>query len=437
MPTTRSQKPDDDPTVQPSPLEEAPLFDSPPTNELDFRPGPSEEDVTRMISEEAYSFHVKTVPGVTRYDGSRLSANSPCEDRFMHGRFPSPWNDGSEWISWGVFDGHDGWETAELLERKLMTFIRDSLVRLNPPGRINPISDSNVQSAIARGFEELDNSIIVSAVTVVNSTEPLQDKIKKLAPCHAGSCALVSIYDPGRRRLHVACTGDSRAVFGRKGHNSEWKATPLSTDQTGSNTGEIEMLQRAHTGETNIVRYGRLFGLMVTRSFGDARWKWPLELQYDVARRFRGRIPFVSSENYRTPPYLTARPAVVTAAIDTNTPSFLIMASDGLWDLVSNDQAVNIVAKWVESKVAGTRDSEEVPEYAPFHFGKFTDEMDYQFMDCRMTTRDDNAAVHLIRNALGGNHHDLVASRLAFGPPYCRHIRDDMTVQVIFFNMDI
>ncbi|KAI1198063.1 phosphatase 2C-like domain-containing protein [Nemania serpens] len=437
MPVTRSQKPAGRPTVQSSPLEEAPLLDSLPTNTLAFEPGPSEEDVTHMLSEEAYSFHVNTVPGITRYDGTRLPANSPCEDRFMHGRFPSPWNDGREWISWGIFDGHDGWETSELLKTKLMSFVRDSLARLNPPGRTNPISDVHVQSAISRGFEELDNSIIMSAVQATDSAEPLQDKIKKLAPCHAGSCALVSIYDPDRRMLHVACTGDSRAVFGRRDQNSEWKAIPLSTDQTGFNRSEVEMLQRVHTGENNMVRDGRLFGLMVTRSFGDSRWKWPLGLQVDVARRFCGRMPFSSFHNYLTPPYLTARPAVVTAAIDTDTPSFLIMASDGLWDLISNEQAVYIVAKWVDSKKTTTKNSTAIPKYAPFHFGNLTEGMVCQFMESRLTTRDENAAVHLIRNALGGNHHELIASRLAFRAPYCRHVRDDMTVQVIFFNMDI
>ncbi|KAI1184013.1 pyruvate dehydrogenase [Nemania serpens] len=437
MPVTRSQRPVNQPTVQSYPLEEAPLFDSPPTNELDFRPGPSEEDVTRMISEEAYSCHVKTVPGVTRYDGTRLPANSPCEDRFTHGRFPCPWNDGSEWMSWGIFDGHDGWVTAKLLERKLMSFVRDSLARLNPPGRISPISDDNVRSAIARGFEELDNAIIMLPVTVGNSKEPLQDKIKKLAPCHAGSCALVSFYDPGRKKLYVACTGDSRAVYGRKGQNSEWKASPLSTDQTGCNKSEVERLRRIHPDETNMVRDGRLFGLMVTRSFGDCRWKWPLGLQVEVAKRFRGRMPLLSFKDYLTPPYLTARPAVVTATVNANMPSFLIMASDGLWDLVSSEQAVNIVAKWLDSKMAGTEDSEAIPDYAPFHFGKFAEGMDCQFMDCRMTTRDENAAVHLMRNALGGNHHELIASRLALAPPYCRHVRDDMTIQVIFFNADV
>jgi pyruvate dehydrogenase phosphatase len=39
-----------------------------------------------------------------------------------------------------------------------------------------------------------------------------------------------------------------------------------------------------------------------------------------------------------------------------------------------------------------------------------------------------------MRNALGGAHHDLISGLLAFKPPYARMVRDDMTVQVAFFD---
>lgn len=49
--------------------------------------------------------------------------------------------------------------------------------------------------------------------------------------------------------------------------------------------------------------------------------------------------------------------------------------------------------------------------------------------------QDENVAVHLVRNSLGGNHHELLAGRLAFSSPFSRNLRDDITVQVIFFNV--
>jgi len=42
--------------------------------------------------------------------------------------------------------------------------------------------------------------------------------------------------------------------------------------------------------------------------------------------------------------------------------------------------------------------------------------------------------VHLVRNSLGGNHHELIAGRLAFDAPFSRRLRDDITVQVVFFG---
>ncbi len=51
-----------------------------------------------------------------------------------------------------------------------------------------------------------------------------------------------------------------------------------------------------------------------------------------------------------------------------------------------------------------------------------------------MALQDDNAAVHLIRNALGGAHHDLVSGLLTFKQPFAREVRDDITVQVVFFE---
>ena len=51
------------------------------------------------------------------------------------------------------------------------------------------------------------------------------------------------------------------------------------------------------------------------------------------------------------------------------------------------------------------------------------------------TIQDDKVAVHLVRNALSGNHHELIAGRLAFSSPFARRVRDDITVQMAFFGV--
>jgi pyruvate dehydrogenase phosphatase len=108
------------------------------------------------------------------------------------------------------------------------------------------------------------------------------------------------------------------------------------------------------------------------------------------------------------------------------------MASDGLWDMLSNQQAVDLVGTWLEPSEKGV---ELEPTYEPFDFGQFYKGTNWKFMEERTTVQDENVAVHLVRNSLGGNHHELIAGRLAFGAPFSRHIRDDITVQVAFFNV--
>ncbi|KAH8427422.1 PP2C family serine/threonine-protein phosphatase [Aspergillus melleus] len=415
--------------------DDAPHLDRPPAEHWDVEPGPSKEQVTHIISQEAYSVPVRNVTGVSRYDGAQLASNSPCEDRFTHGKFPSPWDEGSQWMAWAVFDGHLGCQTAELLKYHLLPFVRHSLSQVTPPSTGESLPEDMVQRAIQKGFVKLDDSIIKAAFQTAQSEDSLQEKIKKLAPAYAGSCALLSIYDSITSTLHVACTGDSRAALGQRRPDGSWVAIPLSVDQTGKNTEEIARLRKEHPGEEDMIKNGRVLGLAVSRAFGDCQWKWPLEFQHEMKRRFNGPTPLTPRYDVRTPPYLTAEPVVTSTKIDPGKPSFLIMATDGLWDMLSNQQAVDLVGKWLESGAAGKDNSNPVPVYKPFDFGRFGEGMDWKFEEERTTTQDNNVAVHLMRNSLGGNHHELIAGRLAFSSPSSRYVRDDITVQVAFFNV--
>lgn len=414
---------------------DAPHLESPPAEHWGVEPGPSRNQVTRIISKGAYSFPVRNVVGVSRYDGAQLASNSPCEDQFTHGKLPSPWNKGNQWIAWAVFDGHSGSQTAELLKKQLLPFVRHSLSQVKPPSNEESLPDELVQRAIIKGFMNLDDSIVKTAPGTSQSEEPLQEKVKKLAPAYSGSCALLSMYDSITSTLHVACTGDSRAVLGQKRPDGRWEVIPLSVDQTGKNQDEIARLHKEHPGEEELVKNGRVLGIMVSRAFGDGQWKWPLEFQRDVQRRFYGPPPLTPKYDIRTPPYLTAEPVVTSTRIDLGNPSFLIMATDGLWDMLSSQQAVDLVGKWLESGAAEKKNSNVVPTYEPFDFGRFWKGVSWKFVEGRTTVQDDNVAVHLVRNSLGGNHHELIAGRLAFSSPSSRRLRDDTTVQVVFFNV--
>jgi pyruvate dehydrogenase phosphatase len=439
------------------------VFETPAAEHIITKSGLSKAEITQMLHRGAFHspFVGPRIPGVSKYYTAQLASNSPCEDRYVHGTIPSPRDDGVPWMALAVFDGHAGWQTADLLEGQLLPLMQQSLRQVG----FNTVAPSTelTHRAITKAFVDLDSSIMDTAQETSQSKQPLQEKMQRLMPAFAGSCALVSLYDPITSSLHVACTGDSRAVLGQKNADGKWEAIALSVDQTGSNTDEIARINREHPGEEDIAKNGRIHGLMVSRAFGDGRWKWPLDLQKDFQQRFGGQAPLTPKYNIQTPPYVTAEPVVTTTNIDPEKPTFLIMATDGLWDSLTNQQAVDLVGTWLEPRANGSSNNKSKPlfdtpfsrnnkprpsfghpldlsndkpkpPYAPFDFGQLDKGVNPKFEEERATNQDNNVAVHLMRNSLGGNHEELIAGRLAASAPFSRDLRDDITVQVAFFN---
>ncbi|KAH0361282.1 protein serine/threonine phosphatase 2C, partial [Aureobasidium melanogenum] len=407
----------------------------------------SSDGITRILSQEAYSFPVKGVSGVDRYDGTQLASNGICEDRFIHGKLPSPRDDGKPWMAWAVFDGHAGWQTADLLEKQLVPLVQQYLRQASLTFGDQSGYKEAVQHAITKAFVDLDSSIVETAQETAQSNLPFQEKMQKLLPAFAGSCALLSLYDPVTSSLHVACTGDSRAVLGQKLSDGTWVATPLSIDQTGSNTSEISRIQHEHPKEDSIIKNGRVLGLMASRAFGDGRWKWSEEVQNDMMEKFEA--PSLSPGNVsKTPPYVTAEPVVTSTVIDTKTPCFVIIASDGLWDMLTDQQAVTLVSSWLDSQTPSTTPNTSsttpsnpstanpTPTYPPFTLSSLSSNPPTGRFSAEKTVLEDkeNVAVHLLRNSLGGNHEELIGARLTATYPYSRDLRDDITVQVAFFG---
>ncbi|RKP03588.1 hypothetical protein CXG81DRAFT_3080, partial [Caulochytrium protostelioides] len=138
----------------------------------------------------------------------------------------------------------------------------------------------------------------------------------------------------------VAVVGDSRAVLGRQfGLTGQVQAVPLSIDQTARNPQENSRLIEAHSRELEtVVSRGRLLGsLMPTRAFGDARYKWPLPTAQVVTPHSGRRMP----RHYYTPPYVTAEPEVAHYRLDGR-DQFLALASDGIYDHLTNDEVAEL-----------------------------------------------------------------------------------------------
>lgn len=269
----------------------------------------------------------------------------------------------------------------------------------------------------------------------------------------AGSCALLSFYDSKSKLFRVACTGDSRAVLGRKGANGRWTATALSEDQTSGTPSEQARLRSEHPNEPYVVRNGRILGgLEPSRAFGDAYYKWSKETQERMKAHFLGRTP---STLLRSPPYVTAEPIVTTTKIEPGKGDFVVMATDGLWEFLSNEEVVGLVGQWLESQPKASSGSSgaswpkswfsssssqglsvEIPKNDQVGLGQRGPIRQYSTAKAsdRFVVEDKNAATHLVRNALGGKDRDMVSALLTLPSPYSRRYRDDLTVEVIFFG---
>lgn len=391
------------------------------------------EAANAKIREEARSFVFDSSDGVTgRVDVVRLSSNCPVEDDWSVAVGKGV--GGQKTLYTGVYDGHAGWATSTVLREALIPYVSTSLA-----GIAKPSDAGTVDAAIKRAFTQLDARIMNTAQEAINTHPPASaEGIAALAPAIAGSCALLSIYDPASSILRTAVTGDSRAVLGKWSQDTKsHSAGTLSVDQTGFNEAEVDRLSREHPGEIQDIvnpNSGRLLGMAVTRAFGDHRWKWPLELIQKAKGNFFAMDP---RPKYQTPPYMTAEPEVTTREVRAE--DFVILGSDGLWDYISNEDAVTCVSQWLsaqrKSSPAVARKEETNGNGSP---GLVVEKEDW--LSWKVTPEDfvfedlDSAAVCLVKNAFGGRQRGLFRGVVTAREPASRYVRDDITVMVVFFR---
>jgi len=346
---------------------------------------------------------------VKAYHANALASNSPIEDEQSAHSLPGRGH------VWGVYDGHGGWVCSQKVSAELPIYVGRAL-DAHAVGRIGRSEKeiSKVVQAIQSAFIDLDKDI-VNVVERLRTATPY-DYPRILFPALTGSCALLAFISEDN--LFVACTGDSRAVLGVKDPTKGgWVAHPMSVDQTAKNPDEVKRLKLEHPGEEEAVASrGRVLGgLEPSRAFGDARYKWTAQEQEEVFKCLPGGRPV--PKDCVTPPYVTSLPEVTHRRLGPN-DRFLIMATDGLWDELSSEEAVQLVGGWLDgAKEPISQTSSEKTKH-------------FTFVD------SDNAATHLIRNALGGADEDALCALLGIPLDNSRWYRDDISVTVVFFGDD-
>lgn len=402
------------------------------------------DQATAKLRKNEESYFVNRGEGVVRYDVVQIPSNNPIEDDHSEKIVEVPDNgNSSDWMFWGVYDGHSGWTTSAKLRQTLINYVaRELNTTYKAAGSVTPSSEV-IEQAMKTGFNRLDYEIVHESVEKVLKANSKLVAAELLAPALSGACALLSFYDSKSKLLRVACTGDSRAVLGRRGVSGKWVARPLSVDQTGSNPEEAARVRKAHPGEQNAIRNGRILGgLEPSRAFGDASYKWTREVSERLKDSFFGKTP---SQALRTPPYVTAEPVVTTTKIEPEKGDFVVMATDGLWEMLTNEEVVGLVGQWIEKQ---SKDNSESTANSwlrmfsgqqkglPVEHTQTSLEADGQKTpvrqrqwgveggeDQRFVVEDKNVATHLVRNALGGKNSEMVCALLTLPSPYSRRYR--------------
>ncbi|XP_018450233.1 probable protein phosphatase 2C 64 isoform X2 [Raphanus sativus] len=220
----------------------------------------------------------------------------------------------------GVYDGHGGPETSRFINDHIFHHLK----------RFAGEQQCMSQEVIKKAFQATEEGFL-SIVTNQFQTRPQIATV--------GSCCLVCVICDGT--LYVANAGDSRAVLGQVTKaTGDVHATQLSAEHNASIESVRRELQALHPDHPDIVvqrhNVWRVKGIIqVSRSIGDVYLKRSEFNKEPLYAKFRLRAPF-------SRPLLSAEPSVTVHRLEEE-DKFIICASDGLWEHMSNQEAVEMV----------------------------------------------------------------------------------------------
>ncbi|GAA0152546.1 protein phosphatase [Lithospermum erythrorhizon] len=220
----------------------------------------------------------------------------------------------------GIYDGHGGPETSRFINEHLFPHLK----------RFAAEHQTMSAEVIKKAFQATEEGFL----SVVSRQWLIKPQIAAV-----GSCCLVGVICGGA--LYVANLGDSRAVLGRLVKSSgEVLAVQLSAEHNVSIESVRQEMHSLHPEDPQIVvlkhNVWRVKGIIqVSKSIGDFYLKKAEFNREPLYAKFRLREPFKK-------PILSAEPSISVTQLHPH-DQFIIFASDGLWEHLSNQDAVDIV----------------------------------------------------------------------------------------------
>ncbi|RLN23777.1 putative protein phosphatase 2C 9 [Panicum miliaceum] len=202
----------------------------------------------------------------------------------------------------GVFDGHGCSHVATLCQDRMHEVVADE------HNKAGSGEETAWKGVMERSFARLDEQATSWASSRSGDEPACRCEQQMPSRCdHVGSTAVVAVVSP--THVVVGNAGDSRAVLSRAG-----VPVALSVDHKPDRPDELARIEAAG-GRVIYWDGARVLGVLaMSRAIGDGYLK-----------------PFVSSE------------PEVTMTERTDDDECLILASDGLWDVVTNEMACEVV----------------------------------------------------------------------------------------------
>ncbi|BAT75344.1 hypothetical protein LR48_Vigan01g173500 [Vigna angularis] len=229
----------------------------------------------------------------------------------------------------GVYDGHGGPETSRYVCDHLFQHLK----------RFASEQKSMSVEVIRKAYQATEEGFL----SVVTKQWPMNPQIAAV-----GSCCLVGVICGGI--LYIANLGDSRAVLGRVVRaTGEVLAIQLSSEHNVGIESVRQEMHSLHPDDSKIVvlkhNVWRVKGLIqISRSIGDVYLKKAEFNKEPLYAKFRVR------DGFRRP-ILSSDPSISVHELQSH-DQFLIFASDGLWEHLSNQDAVDIVQNNPQNGIA-------------------------------------------------------------------------------------